>query len=158
MLKLYKYIDSELYYWETWEKDNRTAVVHWGKVGETGQSEELKSGFLSNFRRKAQRQIKEKRLAGYEDIPDDNFSLLEIQYKIEGFGSEQDLDRRRRLQEKMNQVLGWTGLGHCDGGSSGSDTMEVCCVVVDFEIAKRLIEKSLAHTEFSNYAGIMKLV
>ena len=36
MLKLYKLIDNQLHYWETWDKDEKTAIVHWGIVGQTG--------------------------------------------------------------------------------------------------------------------------
>jgi hypothetical protein len=54
----------------------------------------------------------------------------------------------------MNEVLGWTGLGHCDGGSIGSGTMEVCCMVVDVDIATRVIESDLKNTEFEDYSRI----
>jgi hypothetical protein len=65
-----------------------------------------------------------------------------------------DLEKRTRLQSRMNKTLGWTGLGHCDGGSIGSGTMEVCCMVVDFVIAKEVIAKDLINTEFSDYLTI----
>ncbi|OIQ72763.1 hypothetical protein GALL_456080 [mine drainage metagenome] len=32
--------------------------------------------------------------------------------------------------------------------------MEVCCYVVDFEIAKKVIEQDLKDTEFANYTRI----
>lgn len=32
--------------------------------------------------------------------------------------------------------------------------MEVCCYVVDFEIAKRVIENDLKDTEFADYSRI----
>jgi hypothetical protein len=54
----------------------------------------------------------------------------------------------------MNETLGWTGLGHCDGGSIGSGSMEVCCLVVDAEIAKQTILSDLKDTEFSDYSRI----
>ncbi|WP_244951636.1 hypothetical protein [Pseudoalteromonas luteoviolacea] len=54
----------------------------------------------------------------------------------------------------MNETLGWTGLGHCDGGSIGSGTMEVCNYVVDFKVAKTVIENDLKGTEFENYTRI----
>ncbi len=54
----------------------------------------------------------------------------------------------------MNETLGWSGLGHCDGGSIGSGTMEVCCFVVDFDIAKSVIEADLKSTEFDDYSRI----
>lgn len=57
----------------------------------------------------------------------------------------------------MDEVLGWTGLGHTDGGSIGTRTMEVRCVVVDFDIAKKVIEEKLKDTEFCDYTRIYKM-
>lgn len=56
----------------------------------------------------------------------------------------------------MNETLGWTGLGHCDGGSIGSGTMEICCLVADFEIAKRVIGADLAGTKFADFTQIIQ--
>lgn len=137
MLKLYKLIDNQLRYWETWEKDEKTAIVHKGIVGKRGQDKEVKSGLFSNFRKTVQKEIAEKLKEGYSEFNEGNFAFLEIEYKIDGFGTEQDLDRRHRLEEIMGEVLGWTDLGHTDGGSIGSGTMEVGCLVVDFDIAKK---------------------
>lgn len=157
MLKLYKLINNQLNYWETWDKDDKTAIVHWGIVGQRGQDKEVKGGLFSNFRKIVQKEIDEKLKEGYAEIDEDKVSFLEIEYKIDGFGTEQDLDKRHRLEERMDQVLGWTGLGHTDGGSSGSGTMEVGCVVVDFDIAKKVIEQDLKSSEFANYTRIFKM-
>ena len=157
MLKLYKQVDNELLYWETWDKDEKTGVIHWGIVGERGQDKEIKSGLFSNFRKAIQKEIDEKIKEGYSEFDEDNLTFLEIEYIIDGFGTDQDLDKRHRLEEKMDSVLGWTGLGHTDGGSIGSGTMEVGCLVVDFNIAKKVIESSLINTEFSNYSRIFKM-
>ena len=157
MLKLYKLIDNELHYWETWDKDDKTAIIHWGIVGQRGQNKEVKSGLFSNFRKSVQKEIDEKIKEGYTELEDDKVSFLEIEYVIDGFGTEQDLVKRHRLEEKMDEVLGWTGLGHCDGGSIGSGTMEVGCAVVDFEIAKKVIADNLKNTEFANYSRIFKM-
>lgn len=86
-------------------------------------------------------------------LDDEHFTLL-IEYEVDGFGTSSDLDKRYALQGLMDETLGWTGLGHCDGGSIGSGTMEVCCFVVDFELSKKVIEKDLAGTEFENYTRI----
>lgn len=56
----------------------------------------------------------------------------------------------------MQRVLGWTGLGFCDGGSIGSGKMEVCCVVVDFDIAREVVIEDLERTEFNDYQSIYK--
>ena len=69
-------------------------------------------------------------------------------------GTVTDLERRHAMEERMRELMGWTGLGTCDGGSIGSGTMEVCCFVVDFETAKRVIEHDLRGTEFEDYSRI----
>ena len=84
-------------------------------------------------------------------------NLLEVEYKIDGFGTDQDLEKRHRLEEHLNELLGWTGLGHVDGGSIGSGTMEAGCVVVDFDIAKKVIEDNLKNTEFGEYSRIFRI-
>jgi len=157
MLKLYRLKDNQLWYWETWDKDEKTAIVHWGIVGEQGQNKEVKVGLFSNFRKNVQKEIDEKLKEGYREFDQDKVSFLEIEYIIDGFGTEQDLEKRHRLEAKMDEVLGWTGLGHTDGGSIGSGTMEVGCMVVDFDTAKKVIEENLKGTEFGNYSRIFKI-
>lgn len=79
-----------------------------------------------------------------------------IEYQIDGMGSEGDLSKRHQVEDRMNETLGWTGLGACDGGSIGSGTMEVCNFVVDFDVAKKVVEEDLAGTEFANYTRIYR--
>ena len=156
MLKLYKLIDNQLYYWETWDKDEKTAIIHWGVVGQRGQDKEVKGGLFSSFRKAVQKEIDCKLQEGYAEFDESPITFLEIEYKICEVGTEQDLEKRHRLEDLLNELLGWTGLGHVDGGSIGSGTMEVCCVVVDFEIAKGTIENKLQNTEFDDYSRIFK--
>lgn len=157
MLKLYKNINGVLHYWEAWESDPKTIVVHWGIVGQRGKTKEIKAGFFSNHKETAQKLINQQMDEGYKEFNEDEISFLEIEYKIIGFGSEEDLNKRHKLEERMDQTLGWTGLGHTDGGSIGSGTMEVGCMVVDFEIAKKVIEQDLKGTEFGDYSRIYKM-
>jgi len=154
MLKLYKRIDSELHYWETWDKNEKIGIVHWGKVGKRGKNKEVKSTRGISFREEIQKEVNEKIAEGYFQIEIENHKTLLIEYEIEGMGTEEDLKKRHKLQDRMSETLGWTGLGHCDGGSIGSGTMEVCCFVVDFEITKQEIENDLIDTEFENYTRI----
>jgi predicted DNA-binding WGR domain protein len=154
MLKLYKNIDGKFYYWEFWEKDERTGTVHWGFLGERGESEDIVSSLFASFRKKIQKLIDQKIKAGYNEIEFDDMYTLLVEYEVDGMGTPEDIDKRYRLQEKMDETLGWTGLGHCDGGSIGSGSMEVCCYVVDFEVARIVIEKALQGTEFENYTRI----
>lgn len=153
-MKLYKRIENDLYYWETWDKDNKTGIVHWGKVGNRGEDKEVKSKLFSSFRKEIQAEINKMVNRGYQEIDlDDHYTLL-IEFAVDGMGTDEDLEKRTRLQDRMNETLGWIGLGHCDGGSTGSGTMEVCCYVVDFSLAKAMIEADLTNTEFEGYTRI----
>jgi hypothetical protein len=154
MIKLYRRINNELHYWETWDKDPGTGIIHWGIVGSKGESKEVKSGLFKGFRSKIQKEIIGKTSNGFREIEVDDHINLIIEFNVDGLGTPADLEKRTRLQDNMDSLLGWTGLGLCDGGSAGSGTMEVCCCVVDFDIAKNLLEQSLINSEFADYARI----
>jgi hypothetical protein len=153
-LKLYKNIDGQLHFWETWDIDDKKGAIHKGLVGQRGEYKEIKSGLFSSFRKEIQKEVELYFKDGYEEIDiDDHFTLL-IEFTVDDMGTPEDVEKRTRLQDRMSETLGWTGIGHCDGGSIGSGTMEVCCFVVDFVIAKSVIEKDLKDTEFANYIRI----
>ncbi len=154
MLKLYKLTEKKKEYWETWENDDGSHMVHWGTLGTEGESKTIKSSFLKKATDVIQKVINKKIEDGFVSIDfEDHYTLL-IEYSIEGMGNEKDVEKRHELEDRMNQTLGWAGLGVCDGGSSGSGTMEVCNFVVDFELAKIIIENDLKDTKFSDYTRI----
>ncbi len=154
MLKLYKKIDGILHYWETWEDDNKTATIHWGIVGQTGESKEIKSGLFISVQNQIQKEIQRISAQGYERIDQEYLSTLIIEYEIDGMGTQEDINKRYDVENRIDELLGWSGTGNCDGGSIGSGTMEVCCYVVNFDIAKELITNNLKGTEFGNYSRI----
>jgi hypothetical protein len=151
--KLYKIIESKLHYHEAWSTP--TAVhEHWGIAGHRGKHRlhELHAGedpdeavlavlrpFIDD---------------GFASIdPDDHISLV-IEYTIDPANNNAWLHKRHELEDRMNEVLGWTGLGRCLGGSGGAGTMEVTCSVVDFEIARIVIHGDLVGSNFSDYTRI----
>lgn len=152
VLKLYKFSDSKKEYWETWDNDDGSHTVHWGELGTTGESKNVKNSLFKKAEKVIQKEIDNKVSDGFS--PSDDEYILLVEYAVDGFGTSEDLDKRNRLIDRLNETLGWTGLGHCDGGSIGSGTMEVCNYVVDFEVAKRVIEADLKGTEFENYTRI----
>ena len=152
MLKLYKISDLSKTYWETWDNDDGTHTVHWGVLGTTGQSKLVKGSKVNKPESIIQKEINELVSEGFARIEDE--FILMIEYAVDGWGNEQDLDKRHRLEDRLNETLGWTGLGCCDGGSIGSGTMEVCNFVIDFELAKAVIEADLKGSEFENYTRI----
>lgn len=154
MLKLYKFSDTRKEYWETWSADNGFHTVHWGELGTQGETKTIKSSFFKKAETTIQKEVDIHIAKGFRPIEQEDHVTLLIEYLVDGIGTESDVDKRHRLEALMNETLGWTGLGACDGGSIGNGTMEVCCFVVDFEVAKTVIEKALSGTEFSNYSRI----
>jgi hypothetical protein len=155
MLKLYKRLEGDLYYHEAWAHGSKI-TEHWGKVGERGETADHKGNKKLSEEKNIEQILAKPLSDGYVPIEDDDLAILLIEYTIEGMGTPKDLEKRHAVESRMNETLGWTGVGHCDGGSIGSGTMEVCCFVVDFEIAKRVIEAELKGTKFGNFSRICK--
>lgn len=151
-LKLYKFKGSSKKYWETWDDGSGNHTVHWGNLGEKGQTKTIKNSLFKKAATIIQADIKSQIEAGFNPIED--LHCLLIEYKVDDFGTPEELEKRHRLQDRMDETLGWTGLGHCDGGSVGSGSMEVCNFVVDVEIAKSVIAEDLKGTEFADYTRI----
>ncbi|MNI14783.1 hypothetical protein D3C73_680570 [compost metagenome] len=158
MIKLYKKEQDQktLRYFEVWlEPDNRRAVFHSGVAGRDGkteyvvwdaQTEELV--FLETLLVKA-------RAAGYTEIPSEHHDTIIVQYKIQGKGSKADLVKRHRVERLLDQVLGWKGLGHVDGGDIGNKTMNIFCTVVDGAQAAAAVKNALrTYREDVNHAVI----
>ena len=153
MIKLYKrHSDGTVDYHEAWI-DGRTIIEHWGKAGTQGETRihSIKSRATQS---ELERVLQGARREGFAEVDLDEHRRLLVEYPIHGMGTTEDLDKRHRLEDVLNETLGWTGLGMCDGGSIGSGTMEVCCFVVEFPTAKSAVEASLAGTEFSNFSRI----
>jgi hypothetical protein len=142
-------------YHEAWV-DGDSVVEHFGRLGTQGEAKTHRPGWLSSAEKKLRQVLRAPIAKGFREVPIEDHAVLLIEYQIDGFGSPQDLDKRYALQDRMDEKLGWTGLGHCDGGSIGSGTMEVCCFVVDFATAKSVIEQDLQGTRFSHYTRIFE--
>lgn len=153
---LYKKINNKLNYWEVLEKDDETVVIHWGIVGEVGQTKELKRESTSDLYEVLETEFDKKIKEGYAEFDEDDYSFLQIEFIIEGFGTDEDLNKRLRLEDKMEEIMSETVIGFADGGSTKNGLMKVGCLVVDFEIAKKIIEEKLKNTEFSDYSKIIK--
>jgi len=158
MVKLYKHINDTLHYWESWEEeDEQLAIVHWGVVGEEGQQKEVRGGLFSSFRKAVDKEMQQKIREGYQIWGEEQMAFLEIEFEVEGFGTEADFEKRVNLMDHLDNLLEWTGLGQVSGSSTGSGAMEVGCEVVDFELAKKVIADDLEGTEFGDYTRIYRL-
>jgi hypothetical protein len=155
MLKLYKRSGASLHYHEAWESEGNI-IEHWGVVGDRGdqRSQKIRRGLSEE--EAIESVLQKSRADGFEEIDLSDHATILIVYPVLGMGSPKDLEKRHALEDRMNETLGWTGLGNCDGGSIGSGTMEACCMVVDAEVAKRVIADDLKSTPFADYAEIIE--
>ncbi len=153
MLKLYKRIRRTLHYHEAWIAESMV-IEHWGKVGERGETVTHKRRKRLSEDKSIEKVLSNARAEGFEPIARDNHTLLLIEFRIDGMGTPSELKKRHALQARMDETLGWTGLGRCTGGSIGSGTMEVECLVVDVKVAKKVIAADLKDTEFADYSQI----
>ncbi len=147
--KLYKRDESSLRYHEAWAHEGEI-TEHWGVCGEEGDTApHLYSNLAAG--EKIMRAIKRKaRQAGFSSLARSKHRQLVIELPVDGFGAEDDLGTRHKLEDYFNNRLGWLGLGHVDGGSIGSGSMEIFCIVPDFAVAKAAIEKELVELEIED--------
>ena len=118
--KLYRLSDADKEYWETWEEAPGTSLVHWGLLGDRGQSRKVRSEPSKPATAVIQAEIDELIAAGFRPIDPEDHAVLMIEYAIEGMGTQADVAKRHRLEQRMNETLGWTGPGACDGEASAA--------------------------------------
>ena len=140
--KLYRRTGDGLEYWENWTRGDVT-VVHWGRVGERGEKLELGP---VEFAQDMGKKIHE--LHDFHEIPEDEHALLLVVVPVEEV--PRDLDELEalwdRLEGWLNEELGWTGLGHCDGVDK-SNEMVAMGLVVDADLAVSVLAGSAVARE-----------
>ena len=152
MFKLYRRDGADLVYREAWS-DGDSIVEHWGTCGERGSSlrhdavdDASKRSVLASLRATAEQD-------GYQVIAIADHGTIVAQRPTVEARWEADLELRYKLQEALDQALGWTGLGYCDGGSTGGGLMEVFCYVVDINTALTVVNGQLADPRFRGFVA-----
>lgn len=155
MIKLYDYDrnGNVLHYWEAW-KDESEIVVHWGSVGTRGSTRTIPLSSDLEASSVIQREANSVRARGYREAADTELFQLIVQFRIDGMGTSDNLEQRYKVEEVLNQCLGWTGLGFCDGGDIGSGTMNVFCFVVDSGRAIPVVTAELSSIGLLDHATI----
>ncbi|PSL41011.1 hypothetical protein B0H99_103145 [Planomicrobium soli] len=142
MIKLIKEINSTLAYWEVWN-DGKLLTIHSGFVGETGDTEELKLKMFERSEKVMDKLAEEKLAEGYDYLDEDELIELVLQYPYEEQHMEKALEKRHQVEDLVNNCLGWTGNGACDGGDIGSGTTNIFNYVIDVEKALKTILEEL---------------
>lgn len=123
MIKMIKQTDEDTFYWEIWEEEeNQELLEHFGIVGDQGESRRFALPTGEDAEVWMEEIAEEKESEGYEYLDEEELHELVVQYSYEEDQIEEALERRHAVEELMNECLGWTGNGHCDGGDIGSGT------------------------------------
>ncbi|MEQ1509466.1 MAG: hypothetical protein ABL909_03580 [Sphingopyxis sp.] len=149
--KFYRKTANGLEYREAWS-DGDNIVQHQGQCGSQGEhsterviGDEAQQVMLNLWR-------KDTKSAGFKTLPMSRHRTLVVSSRVDGFGSTDDLNRRHALEDFLNNELGWLGLGHCDGGSTGSGSMEAFCLVVDASLAIDCLSSILSSSKFNDFS------
>lgn len=149
LIKLYKKIDEKLAYWETWNTDDKNAIIHWGFLGEKGDAKYANTKNHSELKSSLNSQIIEKIKEGYQEIPLDTMFTVAITFRLKSWGTPDDLTKREEYRNIITDNLGWTGNGRCDDGDIGSGEMTLYADVVDPYVAIKTIQKELKEKKVS---------
>lgn len=149
-VKLYKRNDGRLLYREAWI-DGENIVKHVGVYGERGAISQQTASGPARQREVMDAITADAKADGFKAIPEARLIGLLVSKEISGAGTKDDLRRRHALEDFLNEVTGWRGLGHCDGGSIGSGSMEAFCLVVDYKVAAEVIAQELASSQFHDF-------
>ena len=144
MVKLYKTYPTKTSYFEVWLNDDEMSLtIHTGEVGHTGMTEDVfydEEGDLPVKVAMNQLIVAQKEM-GYDTV---SLTELIVQYT---FGSDKKSDliltEKEQIEILLNECLGWTGNGHCEGGDAESEIVNLFCYVVDKEIAIDTILKAI---------------
>lgn len=156
MIKMVKEVNGILEYWEIWFNDaSKEFFIHYGKVGDTGHHYTKKKRFGQNTEKYMSKIAEEQIEKGFAYLDEESLIQVVIQFKTNGEEEvHEDLDLRYKVEGLMNECLGWTGNGYCDGGDYGSGTMNVFCHVVDLTKAVITIVDELKKNNLLNGALI----
>ncbi len=109
VVKLYKFIGEAVEYWETWDNDDGSHNFHWGGLGTKGELRTVQAPVGTDPTVVLQRQINAVIALGFKPIDiEDHFTLI-IEFAVDGMGNADDIAKRHRLENRMNETLGWTG-------------------------------------------------
>jgi hypothetical protein len=138
LLKLYKKEDNRTLYWEAWDEDDEI-VIHFGQLGQLGETTTVPMAEFEPPTSAVINQAAEAREAGFAEIePEDLFELI-VQYKIGPNSKASQVEFGYQVEEVLNDCLGWTGLGHCDGSDAADGALNIYCYVVDPVLAGETI-------------------
>lgn len=154
VFKLYRSEQGQLLYREAWIDDSNTVSDHRGQCGTQGAVKTHAFSNLSDARNFYKGLKADGQAAGYSIIPETAHDQIIVD--LPGERSIALTERRHALEAFIDETLGWSGLGHCDGGEIGDEKASVFSLVVDYDAAATVLREALARSPFSDFSAIRR--
>jgi hypothetical protein len=153
VIKLYKKNGGIIEYWEIWQ-NGRDLIIHRGGIGDRGTAHSWHVTSDIDLAREMRRLAGVRLDEGFAEVPSARMAEVMLRRSVDGFSTESERDGRHALEDALDDVLGWTGNGHVDGGDAGDSELSVYCFVIDPQAAVRTIrEEILSRLEFRAYTA-----
>ena len=149
MIKLYKRTEEGLFYHEAWVSGMQI-IEHKGKVGTNGEaySFDYTSGQPDEL--SLERTLKAARQEGFEPIPEEAHHELNLTWNYAS--KPADIETiADELEEVINEVLGWQGLGQVHQKIIANQATEMTCLVVDQAISINRISEVLLEPRYQGF-------
>lgn len=142
-------------YHEVWvELKPRRIIEHWGMVGTRGDTDAHRIKFLRSLEKQIDDLLDPARALGFAELDTADYTTLVVEYQVSDAWHGDDVLKIREAEDALTEVLGWTGLGHCDGETITETTIDFTCQVLDVALATARIKEQMSGTEFANYSRI----
>lgn len=142
-------------YHEAWiEPHHRRIVEHWGYVGEAGETATHRVHIFGSLEKQFAGVLEGARELGFQELPESAYATLIVDFALTGEGSVADQDKQEDVSDALTEKLGWLGLGYCENGQVTDDKIEICCRVLDVDLAKTTVAEALDGSVFSDYSRI----
>ncbi|MEM7494398.1 MAG: hypothetical protein AAF296_13545 [Pseudomonadota bacterium] len=141
MFRLYKRDDEGLIraYYEVWAEPARRRIIeHWGVVGDAGETETHRIWLFGGLGKQFEKIMAPARAQGFEEIVLSDYETLALLFFDEE--GEPTPQESASVADRVNEILGWTGLGFCDADVIVDQSVDLTCRVVDLVMARGLIE------------------
>ena len=142
-------------YHEVWvELKPRRIVEHWGMVGTRGETDAHRIKLLRSLEKQVDDLLGPARALGFQEIEPGEYRTLIVEYPLSDDWRRDDTLKIREADDALTEVLGWTGLGFCDGETLTDTGIEFTCRVLYPDLATARIAEQMAGTEFADYSRI----
>ncbi|MEM9054908.1 MAG: hypothetical protein AAGB16_06245 [Pseudomonadota bacterium] len=151
MFRLYKRDETGrvIAYHEAWAEPRRRRIVeHWGALGDAGQTEVHRIWIFRSLEQQFEAILGPARGIGFGVLEPGDYQTLTISY-----GPETNIEADQAA-DRINEILGWTGLGYCEDDAADAEGLSIICRVVDFDMAQTALSDALAGSDFDGYSHI----